>query len=78
MPVGDTAPAARAVLTRLYREAGPEARLKMALQMSEDVRRIAEAGARSRMPGASPEEIRRAVARLYLGEELALRVLGPP
>ena len=52
--------------------------MKMALQMSEDVRRIAEAGARSRMPGASPEEIRRAVARLYLGEELALRVLGPP
>ena len=41
--VSDTTPAARAVQTRLYRAAGGEKRLLMALRMSEDVRRIAEA-----------------------------------
>lgn len=74
MDVTDTAPAARAVLTRLHREAGPEKRLLMALRMSDDCRRVSESGVRSRMPSASDDEVRWELARLYLGDELADRV----
>lgn len=72
--ISDTTPAAQAVLTRLYRVAGPERCLRMALQMSDECRRVSESGARARMPSASDDEVRWEVARLYLGDELADRV----
>ena len=71
-----TTPAAQAVLTRLYREAGPEMRLRMALQMSDECRRITTSGIRARMPDATEEQVRCEVARLYLGDELAQRAFG--
>lgn len=72
----DTTPAARSVLTRLYQAAGPEKRLQMALQMSEECRRITVSGIRTRTPEATEDQVRWEVARLYLGEELARRVFG--
>jgi len=74
MVVSDTSPAAQDVLTRLYRAAGQEKCLKMALQMSDECRRVSESGVRTRMPSASDDEVRAEVARLYLGDELADRV----
>lgn len=73
----DTTPAARAVQTRLYRAAGGEKRLLMALRMSEDIRRIAEAGVRFHNPSATDAEVRMELARMYLGKELFQRVFGP-
>ncbi|MBM4365381.1 MAG: hypothetical protein FJ102_04150 [Deltaproteobacteria bacterium] len=73
----DTTPGARAVQTRLYRAAGGEKRLLMALRMSEDMRRIAEAGIRFHNPAATDAEVRVALARMYLGKELFQRVFGP-
>ena len=75
--VSDTTPAARAVQTRLYRAAGGEKRLLMALRMSEDIRRIAEAGVRFHNPSATDAEVRMELARMYLGKELFQRVFGP-
>ncbi len=74
MIVSDTTPAAQAVLTRLYRAAGPEKCLRMALRMSDECRRVSESGVRARMPSASDDDVRAEVARLYLGDELADRV----
>jgi len=76
MAATDTTPAAQAVLTRLYQAAGPEKRLLMALQMSEECRRISISGIRARMPDATEGQVRWEVARLYLGDELARRVFG--
>jgi len=45
----------------------PADRLRLADEMSSDVRAIAEAGIRARRPGASPAEI---------ADELAIRLLG--
>ncbi len=75
--VSDTTPAARAVQTRLYQAAGGEKRLLMALRMSEDIRRVAEAGVRFHNPSASDAEVRVELARMYLGKELFQRVFGP-
>lgn len=77
MIVTDTSPAARAVLTGLYQKAGPVKCLRIALQMSEDYRAVAASGIRSRRPQATEAEVRRELATLYLGRELADRVLGP-
>jgi hypothetical protein len=74
--LSDTRPEARAVLTSLYRGAGREACLRIALRMSEDFRGIAESGIRSRRPGASAAEVRRELARICLGSALAERVLA--
>ena len=75
--VSDTTPAARAVQTRLYQAAGGEKRLLMALRMSEDIRRVAEAGVRFHNPSASDAEVRVELARMYLGKDLFQRVFGP-
>ena len=73
----DTTPDARAVLTDLYRRAGPVRCLAMALQMSEDYRAIAASGIRFHRPGATEAEVREELARIYLGRDLADWVFGP-
>ena len=77
MMPSDTTPAARAVLTGLYRKAGQERCLRMALQMSDEGRGIALSGIRFHHPGATEEQVRRELARVLLGAELATRVYGP-
>lgn len=77
MIVTDTTPAARALLTGLYQKVGPVKCLRIALQMSEDYRAVAASGIRSRRPEATEAEVQRELAALYLGRELADRVLGP-
>jgi len=49
---------------------GPERRFATALQMSDDLRRLSAAGIRHRHPEYSEGEIRWALDRMLLGEEL--------
>ncbi len=51
MAVRDTSPEARRVQVSVYRSMAPARRVAIALEMSEDVRRVARAGARQRAAG---------------------------
>ena len=66
----DTSPEAAAIQAEVFRRMGPEGRLRAALEMSEEIRRILEAGVRARHPGYTGEEARLAAIRLLLGDAL--------
>lgn len=72
----DTDPAAHQAQMRVYRLMGPEARVRLAFEMSEDVRRIALEGIRSRHPEYDDHQARRALFRLLFGEDL-VRTIWP-
>ena len=74
----DTERAAFDAQLAALRRLGPEGRLRLGIQLSEDARRIAVEGERRRHPEYSEAEARRAVARAILGEELASKVWGAP
>ncbi len=59
-----------------YRRMGPEARVRIAAQMSDDVRTITLEGIRMRHPDYDDERARRALFRLLLGEDL-VRAIWP-
>ncbi len=62
----DSAPDALAVQREVWRRMGPAARIRLAMEMSEEARRIALAGARSREPALSDAELRwRQLRSLY-------------
>ncbi len=73
----DTRPEAERVLIELLRQAPPHRKLEMVAQMNETVRTLALSGLRQRYPQATPEELRRRLADLLLGPELAEKVYGP-
>ena len=73
----DTHPEAEAVLIRLLREAPPWRKLEMVGQLNLAVRTMMRAGLKARFQDDPPEMIRRRMADLLLGEELAERVYGP-
>lgn len=50
--------------------------MEMVAQLNASVRMLALAGLRSRFPKASETELRRRLAGLLLGEELARKVYG--
>jgi hypothetical protein len=54
----------------IYRRMSPNRRLELALQMSDSLRSVVAAGVRNRHPDYSEEQVRLAVARLWLGDEL--------
>lgn len=64
----DTTDEAWAVQRELLRRAGPARRLRMALEMCDDGRRLLRAGIRHRHPEWSEAEVRREEARLALGD----------
>lgn len=70
MALTDTSPEALAVQIAAYRRMGPEARVELALRMSDEVREITLAGIRSRHPTYSEAQARDALHRLLLGDEL--------
>lgn len=72
----DTTPAAHQAQMEAYRRMGPEARARIALEMSEDVRRLTLEGIRARHPEYDDERARRALFRLLLGDEL-VRAIWP-
>lgn len=73
----DTRPEAEAVLVNLLRQAPPWRKLQMVGQMNQTVCTLALSGLRQRHPHATAEELRRRLADMLLGPELAAQAYGP-
>ena len=69
LPLDTTIEAAR-VQAAVWRRLGMEKRLRLALEMIENARSLAESGVRWRHPEYSEHEVRLAAIRLRLGEDL--------
>jgi hypothetical protein len=73
----DTQPEAEAVLIELLRQAPPWRKLAQVGQMNVTVRLLLIQGLCQRHPDADESEIRRRLAALLLGQEVAEVVYGP-
>lgn len=73
----DTSPEAEKVLIELLRKAPAWRKIEMVGQLNRTVRMLALSGLRQRYPRATPAGLRRRLAELTLGRELAERVYGP-
>jgi hypothetical protein len=73
----DTHPDAEHVLIELLRGASPARKMAMVLSANRTARALALAGLRERHPGESPSRLRRRLADLWLGPELAAKAYGP-
>jgi hypothetical protein len=69
----DTSTEAHAAQLSAWRRMGPERRLLLAMQMSDEIRQVALAGIRHRHPEYTEEEARFALFRHLLGHELFVR-----
>ena len=72
----DTDPKVEALQIKMWRQASPTRKMHMLAQLNASVRILALAGLRSRFPNATETELRRRLANLILGEELARKVYG--
>lgn len=63
----DTTRKAAAIQEELFRQMGPERRLRVALAMSDSMRNVAVAGLRSRHPELSELELSRELLRILYG-----------
>lgn len=72
----DTHPKMEALQIQLWRQANPTRKMHMLAQLNASVRMLALAGLRSRYPHASEAELRRRLAGLLLGEDIARKVYG--
>ncbi len=70
----DTHPKMEALLIQLLRQASPTRKMNMLAQLNTSARLLALMGLRTRYPQASETELRRKLADLLLGEELARKV----
>ena len=73
----DTHPDAERVLIELLRRATPARKMAMVLGANRTARRLALTGLRERHPSDSPARLRRRLAELWLGPELAAKAYGP-
>ena len=73
----DTDPHAEQVLINLMRTAPVSRRLEMLGQLNAAAQQLALQGLRVRYPGATTAQLRRYLADLLLGPELAARAYGP-
>lgn len=67
--INDTSPEAFRQSTEALRRMSRPQRLQMAFEFSDWLRTVTEAGVRRRHPDYDEEQVRRAVMRLWLGEE---------
>ena len=72
----DTHPKIEALQIQLLRQATPTRKMEMLAQLNASARTLALTGLRSRYPQAGEAELRRRLAGLLLGEELARKVYG--
>lgn len=72
----DTHPKMEALQIQLWRQVSPTQKMNMLAQLNATARMLALAGLRSQYPQASESELRRKLASLLLGEELARKVYG--
>ena len=73
----DTNPNAEAVLIRLLRETPSWRKLEMVDQLNQSVKLLVLMGLRQRYPLDNEDQLRRRLANLLLGEEMAAKVYGP-
>jgi hypothetical protein len=66
-PVSDTSARAAAVQLSLYRKAGPAARVRVAVELSDAVRETALSGIRRRHPEYSERDVALSFLRLVYG-----------
>ena len=76
-PLTDTSPAAERLQIELMRQAPSWRKAYLVGQMTESVRVLALSGLRKRHPQATPDQLWRMLAELWLGPDLAARVYGP-
>ena len=72
----DTHPDAERVLIELLRRATPARKMAMVLDANRTARLLALTGLRERHPSDSPARLRRRLADLWLGPELAAKAYG--
>ena len=72
----DTHPKMEALQIQFWRQASPTRKMQMLAQLNASARTLALTGLRARYPQASEIELRRRLAGLILGEELARKVYG--
>jgi hypothetical protein len=72
----DTHPKIEQMQIEQWRQASPTRKMHMLAQLNASARILALAGLRSRYPDATETELRRRLADLVLGEELASKVYG--
>ena len=65
-----------ALQIQLWRQASPTKKMNMLAQLNASARTLALTGLRAQYPQASGGELRRKLADLLLGEELAQKVYG--
>ena len=70
----DTDPRIEKIQIEMFRQASPAQKMRMVAQMNHTVRTFMLAVLKQRNPGASPEILRRMLAELLLGDELAQKV----
>ena len=75
--ISDTNPEIAELQRDLLRQVGPARKLAMLGEMNKTVKVLALSGLRSRYPNDSPAVLRRRLADLILGPELAAKVYGP-
>jgi hypothetical protein len=73
----DTSPDAERVLIELWRRATPARKFAMIVSAHRVGRALTTAGLRARFPRDTPAQIRRRLADLWLGAELAAKAYGP-
>jgi len=72
----DTSPEAEEVLINLLRQAPPWRKMEMVGELHATVKFLAAEGVRRRHPNASEKEVKRHLADILLGEELAAKAYG--
>lgn len=75
--ISDTRPEIAALQRKLLSQAGSARKIAMLGQINQTVKILALSGLQSCYPDDSPEMLRRRLADLLLGSELARRVYGP-
>jgi hypothetical protein len=73
----DTPPETERVLFAMLRDVPPWQKLEMVAQLNQAGRELALVGLQTRYPNATQGELRRRLADILLGDELAARVYGP-
>ena len=73
----DTSPEAERVQIEGLRAMPSWRKFQLWNDLNMAMRHVALAGLRERFPAASPEELRRRLATILLGPELATQALGP-
>jgi len=73
----DTDPKVEQVLVEMMRRASPARKFAMIASATRASRQLTLCGLRMRFPNESPERIRRRLASIWLGDDLAEKAYGP-